>query len=469
MATSIRQYLRKWSMQINGEPFIDEREGHQLRVVFDINVGPSNHFSIADIQIYNLAKATKVEQRSNIIFFAGYKDDYDMLFSGTITNVLKERKGPDVITRLLCRGGTPSTIGPMHGAYGSGAHVLDALKDAAKAWPLQLQVEPDQFDESDTLPTGWTASQDTIKTLDSLSDMFKFDWTEERGTLVITRLNKERKTDVFEINQHTGMIGMPELSGVDSGIGVEVTTRINPFIRATSRINVKSEYSTYNTSNLHVVELAGDASASGEYNVFELSYYGDSHGSAWDMRIRGLRAGSVSSAPATTGGGLVWGAKVTPEFRAKVREIAQKQGLDPNWYMAIMAFETGKTFSPSVPNAVGSGATGLIQFMPDTARRMGTSTNELASMSAIQQLDWVEKYFQPWTRRIRNLGDMYMSVFMPIGIGKSDDYVLINRDTKPVTYHQNRSLDKNGDGKITRGEAAERINNSYKEGQAYMA
>jgi soluble lytic murein transglycosylase-like protein len=35
--------------------------------------------------------------------------------------------------------------------------------------------------------------------------------------------------------------------------------------------------------------------------------------------------------------------------------------------MACMAWESGRSFRPDVKNMAGSGATGLIQFMPTTA------------------------------------------------------------------------------------------------------
>jgi hypothetical protein len=35
--------------------------------------------------------------------------------------------------------------------------------------------------------------------------------------------------------------------------------------------------------------------------------------------------------------------------------------------MKVMSFETGWTFNPAIKNGVGSWATGLIQFMRDTA------------------------------------------------------------------------------------------------------
>jgi hypothetical protein len=58
--------------------------------------------------------------------------------------------------------------------------------------------------------------------------------------------------------------------------------------------------------------------------------------------------------------------------------------------MAAMAFETGETFSPSIKNKA-SGATGLIQFMRSTAKGSGTTTAALAEMTAVDQLDFVEK------------------------------------------------------------------------------
>ena len=41
-----------------------------------------------------------------------------------------------------------------------------------------------------------------------------------------------------------------------------------------------------------------------------------------------------------------------------------------NKLMVVMEWESGGTFSPGVPNIAKSTGTGLIQFMPDTARRL---------------------------------------------------------------------------------------------------
>jgi peptidoglycan hydrolase-like protein with peptidoglycan-binding domain len=147
--------------------------------------------------------------------------------------------------------------------------------------------------------------------------------------------------------------------------------------------------------------------------------------------------------------------KTDDAFRQKVIQIAANLQLDPNFLMAIMSFESGATFSPSVRNAAGSGAVGLIQFMPRTARSLGTSTDELAKMTPVRQLDFVEQYFMPFKGRLRTIEDAYMAVLMPVGVGKPPTFALFTRPS--TAYTQNRGLDLNGDGVITVAEAAARV------------
>lgn len=161
---------------------------------------------------------------------------------------------------------------------------------------------------------------------------------------------------------------------------------------------------------------------------------------------------------------LAWGAKVSPAFRAKVCTIAARLGVPADDLMACMAWETGRSFDPAQRNRAGSGATGLIQFMPATARAMGTSTEALAAMTAETQLDWVERYFQPYRGRLRNLGDLYMAILWPAGVGKPDSYVLWDKSTRPTTYRQNSGIDIDKDGRITRAEALAKVNALLAEG-----
>jgi hypothetical protein len=154
---------------------------------------------------------------------------------------------------------------------------------------------------------------------------------------------------------------------------------------------------------------------------------------------------------------LAWGAKVSPEFRGKVLGICGSfrwPRFYANYLMACMAFETGETFRSDITNAAGSGATGLIQFMPSTAAGLGCTTTDLACMSAEEQLGMVERYFKPYAKRIQNLPDMYMSILMPKYVGRPDSTVIFSGG---VAFRQNSGLDANRDGLITKGEAAAKV------------
>lgn len=161
---------------------------------------------------------------------------------------------------------------------------------------------------------------------------------------------------------------------------------------------------------------------------------------------------------------IAWGRRVSAEFRERVFEIADQLGMNPDHLMAVMAFETGETFRPDIRNAAGSGATGLIQFMPATARGLATTTDELARMTAVQQLDFVRLYFKPYAGRLKTLSDTYMAVLWPAAIGRPDDAVLWDKASKPTTYRQNAGLDANKDGAITKSEAAAKVRSALERG-----
>jgi hypothetical protein len=146
-----------------------------------------------------------------------------------------------------------------------------------------------------------------------------------------------------------------------------------------------------------------------------------------------------------------------PDFKKKLEKIAAALGTTPNAMLAVMKQESG--VNPAARNASG-GATGLIQFMPDTARRLGTTTDELGKMDGVQQLDYVYKYYKMTGVGDGSAGDLYMATFMPKYIGYPDSHVLglsgANGFSGAV-YRQNKGLDRNKDGSITVGDVKQSV------------
>lgn len=135
------------------------------------------------------------------------------------------------------------------------------------------------------------------------------------------------------------------------------------------------------------------------------------------------------------------------EFAEKVKSIARNLKINPDWLMALMWSESG--LNPYVRNKAGGSAVGLIQWTSSTAQQIGTSTAQLLTMSNVEQLEWVERYLLyamsiSKTNKIADYDDLYLLVFYPAAVGKSDSWFFPGN-----VYQQNAGMDMNGDGRIS--------------------
>jgi len=81
-------------------------------------------------------------------------------------------------------------------------------------------------------------------------------------------------------------------------------------------------------------------------------------------------------------------------FLARVSDMCTELDMHCMGVLSVMDYETGGTFNPSKKNMAGSGAVGLIQFMPSTAKDLGTSVQKLSRMTKEEQMDYVGEYFK---------------------------------------------------------------------------
>jgi len=51
--------------------------------------------------------------------------------------------------------------------------------------------------------------------------------------------------------------------------------------------------------------------------------------------------------------------------------------------------------------------------MPQTARALGTTTDALAQMSAVDQLDYVEKFYKSHAGKMHSTADLYSATSGP--------------------------------------------------------
>ena len=158
---------------------------------------------------------------------------------------------------------------------------------------------------------------------------------------------------------------------------------------------------------------------------------------------------------------IAWGNTVTRPFLDSVIWIQDQLGLNASYLMACMKFESN--LDPKARNPKSS-ASGLIQFMDATARRLGTTIEKIRIMDGVQQLNYVYKYFKSYADAGHKLAewgpaDVYMAILWPAGIGKSMIYKVFINDPKKLSdaYDVNKGLDRDNDGVVTKAEASARV------------
>ncbi|MGE6355441.1 hypothetical protein ACQKCJ_16355 [Flavobacterium sp. NPDC079362] len=162
---------------------------------------------------------------------------------------------------------------------------------------------------------------------------------------------------------------------------------------------------------------------------------------------------------------LIWGSKVSKEFRVKVvqicKNIEKQKGIpfSPNVLMNIIAFETNLSFSPKagtfgkiMDDNKKAGFVGLIQFGIDASKDLKVKRSVLFNMTAEEQLDYVEKWFLLKSKNeLKTATDIYLSVNYPTaaGIGHLDNEVVYGdpkaayRANKPFLREADE-IDENG-------------------------
>jgi|TARA_B100000085_G_scaffold85067_3_gene76673 thymidylate synthase len=156
------------------------------------------------------------------------------------------------------------------------------------------------------------------------------------------------------------------------------------------------------------------------------------------------------------------------EFLKEITRLCKKYDISEGDLLGKMASESG--FNPAEDNGTH---VGLIQFSRDSARAVGTTQAALKKMTRVQQMKYVEKYFDYWKlRKGASAGHLYTVTYLPAFAKEASDYVLATKDGftdakgryHPAEwYHDNEGLDMNGDGKITIAELSDRIRKKKKE------
>lgn len=117
--------------------------------------------------------------------------------------------------------------------------------------------------------------------------------------------------------------------------------------------------------------------------------------------------------PKKTADTLAWGARVSGEFRSRVRAIANELDVDPNHLMACMYALTAGKFKADYRNT----GTGLIQFTPDMINALGVTGRQFVRLAPEDQLYFVRDWLMQYKGAMDSIGDVYTAMTGGHGIG----------------------------------------------------
>lgn len=278
-------YGRRFQLDVDGKEFIGQTDGPQFKITFQVIIDFGGSNSYADIAIYNLREDTIgkiLKAKKRVVFKAGYKETADTIFTGEIQNVLRERQGPDTITRLICRSESVTKI--INQSFGANVDVVTLIKVCSDTIGYPAVIDASQFEDVPPYSGGYSLSGDPRSLLDAFARSHGFKHTVENGRRIIVRDGFERKTSPFIISQFTGMEGIPEITE----IGCNVTVRLNPKIRIGGQIDIRSQLATFNFGDLYFQNIP-ESAGKGIYRVQKISHSGDSYGDEWSTQIEAIR------------------------------------------------------------------------------------------------------------------------------------------------------------------------------------
>jgi len=155
-----------------------------------------------------------------------------------------------------------------------------------------------------------------------------------------------------------------------------------------------------------------------------------------------------------SGGKALASSKLSSEAKEKIKDVAAKINCDPDDLIAVMKAESGCKTTAVNPNG---GATGLIQFMPSTAKDLGTTCEDIKKMSDVEQVALAGKYLEKAKKTAKMSTDqkldkktLHALIFMPANAKKD---VLCKAGSKEYEANK-KALDKEGKGYISKDDFA---------------
>lgn len=276
-------YNRQVEILIDGQPLIND---NRWRIIFQVTQDYGGFVSYCDLSIYGLATESigrVTKPGIQVAIRAGYENNSDFIFKGALINPIQTRQGPDKFVQLLCRGGGMRNR-TIQASLGADTTVVSIIRECANAIGLPLVIKESDFSNDPPYAKGATLFGDPVQYLNDLARTHNFSYAVTNDKIRVVKNTGFIDESIREVSQFTGMIGIPEIS--ENGCDVNIT--LNPKVKIGGRINIVSEFKTFNFSNVYYRQIPPNA-GSGIYRIFKIIHSGDTWGNNWRSSLTGFR------------------------------------------------------------------------------------------------------------------------------------------------------------------------------------
>jgi hypothetical protein len=249
-----------------------------LRVQFKVTKTITKEPNTAEIQVYNLAQATRAKLQSRgtrVILLAGYDKDVPQLpqvFSGDSRTIDHTRDGADWVTKIQCGDGERNyRFALVSESFKPGAAIAGILRKAIAA----MAVDPGNSEAKitqvvDQYVSGYAMHGKASAELDSILTGQGLEWSIQDGRMQILAPGESTTESAVTVNAGSVIIGSPE-HGTPEALGgagiLKVKFLLQAMVRPGRKIAVRSQ------------------AVNGFFRAEKVVHTGDTHGGDWYTEV----------------------------------------------------------------------------------------------------------------------------------------------------------------------------------------
>ncbi len=266
-------YLRKAICNVDG------REIRALRMAFKVEKTLKAHPNQAEIKIYNLAPDSRARMQKDLAVSiqAGYAEDVNLIFIGTMRKVDHPKVGPDVITHARIGDGEKeikkARINTSFKGKVNPEQVLKKLLEATglKAGNALKKARAGDIDGAlKEITTGVVLSGNPYEIMQSTARNLGYDLSVQDGAVVMLGEDETLDYSAFLLSPTTGLVGSPEQG--EKGV-IKAQSLLNGELIPGREVVLKS------------------AQFDGSCRIEKVTFLGDTHGTDWFANLELKRLG----------------------------------------------------------------------------------------------------------------------------------------------------------------------------------